>query len=86
MAVPVYVLCFLTSAVCAGLLLRAYLRVRVRLLLWVSLCFVGLMLNNLLLIIDLIVFPDTDLTMIRSLPALLGVGTLAIGLAWDTTT
>ena len=41
MAAAVYVLCALTSLACAVLLLRAYLRRKVRLLLWSGLGFVG---------------------------------------------
>ena len=50
----VYVLCALTSIACAVLLLRGYFRTRVRLLLWSGLCFVGLALNNALLVYGLI--------------------------------
>lgn len=80
----VYVLCALTSAVCAGMLFRAWLRNRVGLLLWSALCFAGLTLNNVLLFIDLRVLPDRDLSLVRTLPALLGVGLLLFGLIWET--
>lgn len=53
MLVVVNVLGTLTVGLCAFLLLRAYARVRQRLLLWSGLCFVGLMLSNALLFIDL---------------------------------
>jgi uncharacterized protein DUF5985 len=84
MATLVYVLCALTSAACAVLLLRAYLRGRVRLLLWVGLCFVGLALNNLLLFVDVRIAPDVDLSLWRSLPALAGLLVLIYGLVWET--
>lgn len=48
-ATAVYILCAVTSVLCAGLLVRSYLRSRVRLLLWSALCFVGLAVNNVLL-------------------------------------
>ncbi|HUQ10671.1 MAG TPA: DUF5985 family protein [Steroidobacteraceae bacterium] len=51
----------LTVALCAMLLLRAYVRVRKRLLLWCGLCFAGLTLSNALLIVDLYVMPDVNL-------------------------
>lgn len=47
----------LTVGLCAFLLLRAYARVRNRLLLWSGLCFVGLTISNALLFVDLSIFP-----------------------------
>jgi hypothetical protein len=75
----VYVLCALTSLTCAVLLFRAYRRTKVRLLLWSTLCFVGLVLSNLMLIVDLIVFPRIDLSIPRVLPTLLGLLVLIYG-------
>lgn len=80
----VYVLCSLTSIACAALLWRGYRRSRARLLLWSSLCFVGLAVNNVLLIVDVRVVPTTDLSVWRLLPALIGVGALLYGLIWET--
>ncbi|HEU4430702.1 MAG TPA: DUF5985 family protein [Myxococcota bacterium] len=65
----VNVLGSLTVLLCAGLLLRGYLRTRQRLLLWSGLCFVGLTFSNLLLIVDLTVVPHIDLYSLR-----LGIG------------
>ncbi|MEX0908871.1 MAG: DUF5985 family protein [Gemmatimonadaceae bacterium] len=79
----VYLLCALTSLACTVLLLRSYLRTRVRLLLWSGLCFAGLALNNALLVLDdqsLV----TDLSNLRTLPALAGVALLVYGLIWDS--
>jgi len=84
MATLVYVLCALTSAACAVLLLRGYLRNRVRLLLWVGLCFIGLALNNMLLFVDVRMVPAVDLSLWRSLPALAGLLVLIFGLVWET--
>ncbi len=84
MATAIYVLCALTSAACAVLLLRGYSRDRVPLLLWSGLCFTGLALNNILLFIDLRVVPTTDLSVWRTLPAIVGVGFLIYGLVWET--
>ena len=84
MVTAIYVLCALTSAACAVLLLRGYSRGRVPLLLWSGLCFTGLALNNILLFIDLRVVPTTDLSVWRTLPALVGVGFLIYGLVWET--
>jgi len=83
MATAIYVLCALTSIACAFLLLRGYSQSRVRLLLWSGLCFAGLALNNILLILDLSVLPDVDLEMWRTLPALAGVSLLIYGLVWE---
>lgn len=83
MPVVVYVLCAATSTACALLLWRQYARTRVRLLLWTCLCFVGLALNNVLLIVDLQLIPGTDLTIARQVPALLGVAVLLGGMIWD---
>jgi hypothetical protein len=82
MATLVYVLCALTAASCAVLLLRAHRSTRVKLLLWSGLCFVGLALNNSLLVVDVLV-PAVDLAVIRKLPAVLGVGLLVFGLVWE---
>jgi Family of unknown function (DUF5985) len=84
MASVVYALCTLTSGLCAALLLRAYLSSRARLLLWSTLSFVGLAFNNLLLFADLIVFPETDLSLYRGLTAAIAVTILMLGLIWDS--
>jgi hypothetical protein len=79
----VYILCALTSIACAVLLLRGYLRARTRFLLWSSLCFIGLAVNNVLLFLDKVVFPATDLSLARSLSALVAMAMLVYGLVWD---
>jgi hypothetical protein len=83
LAVLVYILCALTSLACALLLMRGYLRSRVRLLFWSGLCFIGLAINNIVLFIDLVIFPDLDLAMVRNVSALLGLIILLYGLIWD---
>ncbi len=80
----VYALCAMTSIGCAVLLLRGYRRSRVRLLFWSGLCFIGLALNNVLLFIDVRVVPDVDLSIWRTIPAVLGVAVLLYGLIWET--
>ena len=81
----VFLLCFATSVVCLILLVRSYLRTRTRLLLWSSLCFVFLALNNLLLFIDVVVFPvEVDLLPYRQLTSLIGVSVLLYGFIWET--
>ena len=51
----------LTAVLCAVLLLRAFVNVRKRLLLWSGLCFLGLAIANAVLIIDLTFFPEISL-------------------------
>lgn len=79
MASAIYVLCALTSLLCAVLLYRGYRRTRVRLLLWSTFCFVFLVLNNVMLIVDLLLVPTVDLNILRLVPALLAVGVLIGG-------
>lgn len=77
----VYILCFLTSGACAWLLGRSYRRSRTPLLLWSSVSFVFLALNNLLLVLDLVVWPspEVDLRLPRLLLALAASCSLLFG-------
>jgi hypothetical protein len=85
MAEAVYILCAMTSTACAIFLFRGYLNSKANLLLWSSLCFAGLALNNILLYVDLVIFPNSvDLSVIRSIPAVIGFGLLIYGLIWET--
>jgi hypothetical protein len=84
MAEIVYVLCALTSVLCAGLLLRSYRGNRSRLLLWSTLCFVGLAVNNIFLFIDAVLVPDIDLRLFRSGSAISGLALLTLGLIWES--
>ena len=83
MAEVVYILCAITSVACAALLVRSYRRHRTRLLMWSSLCFVGLAINNLLMFVDLVALPDVDMAMARNLTAFVAVVLLAIRLLWE---
>ena len=83
MAELVYILCAATSLCCAALLLRGYLRSRSHLLLWSSLCFIGLAVNNLILVVDLMLVPELELGVWRSLAALGGISVLVFGLIWE---
>lgn len=84
MAAFVYSLCALTAGVCTWLLLQSYRRGKYRLLLWSGICFAGLTLNNLLLIVDKIVLPQIDMAVWRTSVALLAMAVLLYGLIWDT--
>ena len=79
----IYLLCALTALLCAVLLLRAYARSRYRLLLWSGLCFAGLTVNNILLVLDKVVLPDIDFSLARSMAALLAMAVLIYGLIFD---
>ena len=82
----VFLLCAVTSLGCAFLLLRSYRHTRVRLLFWSGLCFVGLFINNLVLIVDVHVVPLVDLSVWRSIPAVIGIALLVYGLVWESGT
>jgi hypothetical protein len=84
MAEITYVLCAATSILCAVLLLRGYLRSRSRLLMWSTLCFIGLAINNILLFVDLVILPESvDLRIVRSASALLSLLLMVAGLIWE---
>jgi hypothetical protein len=82
MGIVAYLLCTGTSGLCAFLSLKGYFRSRVRLLLWVGICFIGLSLNNLMLLVDLKLLPEVDLSVVRSIPALIGLVVLIVGLVF----
>jgi hypothetical protein len=84
MAEAVYTLCAITSIVCAVLLYRGHRRRHSNLLFWSALCFVGFALNNLLLLVDLYVFPEIDLFLPRTVLALAAVMVLLYGLIWES--
>ena len=80
----VYVLCLLTSGACAWLLGRSYRRTGMRLLLWSSVCFALLAANNLVLVLDLVVWADdVDLRLLRQGFALAAVVSLIWGFIWE---
>lgn len=81
-ASAIYALCALTSLACAVLLLRGYARSRARLLWWSGLCFVGLFLNNAMLVVDARITQDLSAT--RTFPALAGVLLLLYGMIWES--
>jgi hypothetical protein len=83
-AAIIYSLCSLTALACAYLLLQAYRRGGYRLLLWSGLCFAGLTINNLLLVVDKLILPDVDLSLWRNATVLLSMVVLLYGLIWDT--
>ena len=78
-----YGLCALAALFCTVLLLRAYFRSRYRLLLWGGLCFFCLTVNNALLVVDKLVFPDINLFTWRLLAGLTGMLVLLYGIIFD---
>ncbi|MDP2376625.1 DUF5985 family protein [Reyranella sp.] len=84
MAATIYALCMLTALACSYLLLQAWRRSSYRLLLWSGLCFAGLTVNNLFLVIDKLVLPAVDLSVWRTSLALLAMAVLLYGLIWES--
>lgn len=80
MAYLVYILCAVTSLACSVLLFRAHRQQRVRLLFWSGLCFAGFALGNAMLILDVIMGPSMDMSLLRSAPVLAGLLVLIYGL------
>lgn len=83
MATTVYLLCAITSATCAVLLVREFRRSRARLLLWSSVAFVGFATNNALVFADYVLVPHVDLALIRAVTALASVSMLLYAFVWD---
>lgn len=83
MASIIYILCAATALACACLLLRSYRRSRHRLLLWSGLCFAGMFINNIFLVLDRIVLPQVDLGTWRLASALVALLPLLYGLLWE---
>lgn len=84
MATLVYVLCMLTSALCAALLLRSCGTAGApRLLFWSGPSFAVFALSNAMVILDLLVFPNVDLAIARAGSAFVAVTLLLYGLVWD---
>ncbi len=80
----VYLLCFLTSSVCAYLLARSYRKSGARLLLWSAISFVLLAANNLLVGLDLVVIGDlASLQWPRLILSLGAAAVLLFGFIWD---
>lgn len=84
MAPVIYTLCAFTSLACCVLLWRGWRAGGNRLLFWSALCFAGLTVNNLLLVIDKVVLPtETDLYIWRLVAGLVAVSLLLFGLIWE---
>lgn len=82
--ISIYLLCVLTAVACSILLLRGYRQSSTRLLLWSSVCFGFLALQAMIVIIELLVLPGSDLQMLRHAASLAAAGSLIFGLVWET--
>lgn len=83
MAELVYILGAASTLLCSLLLLRQYGIGRQPLLLWSGLCFAGLTLTNVLIFLDLAMFPDIDLHYWRLSVAAISLCLLVFGLVWE---
>lgn len=79
----VFLMCAATSVLCLALLVRAYRRSPTRLLRWSAICFVFLATSNGLLFLDIVIWPEVDLVLLRHIATLLAVATLLYGFIWD---
>lgn len=84
MGLLVYVLCTVTSLGCSVLLWRGYRRSRMRLLFWSSLCFGILAVSNIILILDLVVFPDVYILPYRTAVTFVALLVLIYGLIFES--
>ncbi len=76
-------LCALTALLCAILSFRGYSRSGYKLLLWSGLCFSCLTMSNLVMILDVNVFPDINLALVRLLLGLSAMMILIYGLIFN---
>lgn len=84
MNAALYLLTCATTLLCAILLLRGYINVRRRLLLWSGLCFLAISVSNFLVFADLVLFPATDLYTWRLVAATIAMLLLLFGLIWES--
>jgi hypothetical protein len=84
MAVAVYVMGILVTALCALLLLQGYAKTKQKLLLWSGLCFIGLTFSNVLLFLDLAVWTEINLYTWRLSAAAVSLLVLIYGLVWES--
>jgi hypothetical protein len=84
MAPAVYILCTLTSALCAVLLLRQHRSAPSALLLWSGISFCAMAVANALVFADLVILPASDLLLIRAWTMFIAAALLVYGLIWET--
>ena len=80
----VYMFCFITCAIGAGLLVRSWFKTRTRLILWIAVSSVFLAVNNFFLFADTTLTPpEMDLSPFRVATSLIAVSILIFGLIWE---
>jgi hypothetical protein len=80
-----YLMAVFTCLACTVLLGRSFMKTGERVLLWSTLCFAFLSINNVLLFFDLVVYPtEIDLRAWRLAAALAGLLFLLYGFIWET--
>lgn len=85
MAAFIYTLCTITCLVATLLLLRGWRQTRSPLLVWSGVCFAGLTLSNLLLVLDRTIYSvSADLSTERLASAFIALLVLVIGLIWES--
>jgi hypothetical protein len=80
----IHLFCAVTSVGCMLLLIRAWRETRHRLMLWMALCFAGLVLNNLLMIANFLFDEGVGVIVLRQLSAITALCVLLYGLIWET--
>ena len=80
MDAAIYILCALTCLLCTILLLRRWKATKLGLLFWSGICFLTLTAANVLLFVDRIVVPDSDLAPLRNSVTLLAILFMIFGL------
>lgn len=83
MAAFVYLMCTLTSATCAALLLREFRRTTSRVLLWCGLAFVGFTVSNAMVFADFLLVPTVNLAPVRAIANWIATTVLVVALVWD---
>lgn len=78
----IYFMCALTAFACFALLWRSWRANRVALLFWSAMCFAGLTMSNVLLVVDKLVVLDHDFTTERLAITLVALALLVFGLVW----
>ena len=76
-------LCTMPCLAAFALLWRGWRAQRSRMLFWSALCFAGLSLNNFVLVVNKLVFTQSDFTTLRLFVALGAVLLLLWGLIWE---
>lgn len=79
-----YIFGMLVALLCGVLLARGYKQSRQRLLLWSSICFLGIAAHSALIFVDLVMMPHTDLHMLRRCVIGVAMIVLLYGLIWDS--